>query len=832
MIVFHSYKAIALRRLLMRAGVCLLLATTLASYLRAQGVVPRPLPRRATVSPRVTRPDAEDPNAPIELKFNSATLDILLNAYSETTGKTMLLAPGLPSPSFSLRSQAPLTMEQYLEAIETVLTMHGVGLIHRDETFIQVVPINELTRDVSEIRETLDDTLSAPSTSEMVSQMIVLEHIEIPEAIKAIEPLRHSYGKIAAFERTNSILVTETVGNIRKILQVLRFVDQKIDIREESFRIQIKHAKAMEIKQKLEEIIKDAQEQNKRATAPTYRTTGAPGAIRSTTRITPGTIRSRVPVPSRTSSTASPAPPTTATADIERGAIQGNVKIVADERTNQLIFITRPENMPFFEKIIAVLDIETAPDVIIEVVRLEFATAKDVASMLNDLIGANADDVSTPEGDGATGDKVESKRISDVQRRQQGGGAGSTATSSVGELSKTNIKILSDERTNALIIMASRADQAVIRAIIADMDMMLSQVLIEVAILEIALSDSLQTGVDWIQRSLTAYRGGTGGDRSPTVSWAGGGGGGREAPIALTLPSAGSTLSTAGMRYYMSFFDLNLDVVVSMAASDGRSRVVSTPVLLTTDNTEAKLESTDRIYVYDGTTRRSDLNGGDFETYKQEDVGLKLEIKPHINVNNVVMLEITQELSQPNPNPPGDVDNLAGQLISRKRQIEASVAVSSGNTIVLGGQVREDNNRDRSKVPFLGDIPLLGRLFTYNARTKSRTETVVFMTPYVLDTPEKIEEESRRRRDALDVEGLWKQGWSNSRLADPPTPDSKWWPFGGKDAPAERTAPERMLPAGAEPVANGEPMPAELNVFLQEQEERWREAERRGGLRP
>jgi len=145
-------------------------------------------------------------------------------------------------------------------------------------------------------------------------------------------------------------------------------------------------------------------------------------------------------------------------------------------------------------------------------------------------------------------------------------------------------------------------------------------------------------------------------------------------------------------------------------------------------------------------------------------VGLKLEIKPHINVNNVVMLEITQELSQPNPNPPGNVDNLAGQLISRKREIEASVAVSSGNTIVLGGQVREDNNRDRSKVPFLGDIPLLGRLFTYNARSKNRTETVVFMTPYVLDSPEKIEEESRRRRDALDVGGMWKQGWSNSRL--------------------------------------------------------------------
>ena len=831
MIVIPSFSCIAWRLFFKRALVSILLTTTVTSYLLAQGVPTVRPAGRPSVSPRVTHPDAEDPDAPIELKFNSAPLDILLNAYSEKTGKTMLLAPGLPSPNFSLRSQVPLTLDQYLGAIETVLTMHGVGLIHKDDTFIQVVPINELTRDVTEIRETLDETLGSLNNTEMISQMIVLKHIEIPEAIKAIEPLRHNYGKIAAFERTNSILVTETVANIRKILQVLRFIDQEIDAREESFRIQIQHAKATEIKQKLEEIIKDAQEQNKRAVAPTYRSTGAPGATRpSTSRITPGTIRSRVPVPRRPTSSNGPSPATTATAAIERGAIQGNVKIVADERTNLLIFITRAENMPFFEKIIAVLDIETDPDVIVEVVRLEFATAKDVAGMLNDLIGANTADVSTPAGDGAGG-KVESTRITDVERRQQSDTRSATSKSSVGELSKDNIKILSDERTNALIIMASRGDLAVLREIVKDMDMMLSQVLIEVAILEIALSDSLQTGVDWIQRSLTTYRG-TGAERSPTVSWAGAGGGGRETPIALTLPGAASDLSTAGMRYYMSFFDLNLDVVVSMAASDGRSRVVSTPVLLTTDNTEARLESTDRIYVYDSTTRRSDINGGDFETYKQEDVGLKLEIKPHINENNIVMLEIKQELSQPNPNPPGNVDNLAGQLISRKREIEASVSVSSGDTIVLGGQVREDNNRDRSKVPFLGDIPLLGRLFTYNARTKNRTETVVFMTPYVLDTPEKIQEESRRRRDALDVGGLWERGWSNSNLAEMPSQGSKWWPFGKKSESAGKAGPQRIAPTASAADVRTQSVPAELNSFLQEQEERWREAEQRGGLRP
>ncbi len=132
---------------------------------------------------------------------------------------------------------------------------------------------------------------------------------------------------------------------------------------------------------------------------------------------------------------------------------------------------------------------------------------------------------------------------------------------------------------------------------------------------------------------------------------------------------------------------------------------------------------------------------------------------------------------------PAITDDLAGQTISRDRSIEASIAVASGQTIVLGGQVRESSGRSRTKIPILGDIPLLGRLFNSDTRSKGRTETIVFITPYVLDTPEQVEEETRRRRDSLNIKGMWKKGWSGSDMAEPPK--SKWWE---RDKPKPRAS--------------------------------------------
>jgi len=784
----------------------------------------------------------------LRLKFSMTPLDIVLQDYSEKTGKTLLRAPSLPTPTFTLRSQGDLTIDEYLSAVETVLSMHGIGLVATGEKFVRVVPIKNVRREPMEIKESLTGGLLAEDTGEMISQMIVLKHIDIAEATKAVEVLRHEYGQINAFERTNSILVTDSAGNINRMLQVLRFIDQPIEAREEPSIIQIRFAKATDIKSKLEEIIKASQEEQQQSTTPKAKSSGAPGVVRTV----PGVIRARTATPPTAAATPAPVA-ATLIEEAERGIIRGKVQIVADERTNKLIILTRPENMTFFKMIVDVLDIETSPDVEVKVVRLEFAEAKEIAGMLNDLIGATeekeAPAVAAKGGGEGEGSDVKALReyVDSLKQAQPA----SEQKSSVGELSKDNIKILSDERTNALIIMASKGDLATLLEIVDDMDMMLSQVLIEAVIIDVDLSDSINTGVSWIQKSLTAYEKNAAGRRTPVVSFAGGGGGdttGFGTPRdAATVGAA--ELSTSGLGYFFTIFDLNINAVLEASAGDSRTRVVSTPALLTTDNTEAKLSSTEKIYVFEGTTYYGGNYGGtttgsgygnNSARYRQEDIGLELTVKPHINENHVVMMEISQKISQPGDQS-GTTDNLAGQVISKDRTIEASIAVRSGQTIVLGGQVRDSSSRSRTKIPLLGDIPLLGRLFNSDSRSKGRTETIVFITPYVLDSPEQVAEETRRRRDALNIEGMWKQGWSGSEMAEPP--EKRWW----KRSPKPRSTRKDLsweTSSGKSARGHEESLPApediggddtkssasDIDQFLAEQRAKWEQAlEEAGG---
>jgi hypothetical protein len=181
------------------------------------------------------------------------------------------------------------------------------------------------------------------------------------------------------------------------------------------------------------------------------------------------------------------------------------------------------------------------------------------------------------------------------------------------------------------------------------------------------------------------------------------------------------------------------------------------------------------------------------------------------------------------------------------------VAVKSGQTIVLGGAVRESDSRSRTKIPILGDIPILGRLFNSDRRGKGRTETIVFITPYVLDTKEQVDRETRRRRDALNIQGMWKHGWSGSNLAEPAEPKKQIFPREQKKVPSEGSPRPRPLtgvtpwksssgkiahggntsepPVETEPEtstepADNEPKVDDVDAFIREQQRKWDETVR------
>ena len=717
------------------------------------------------------------------LKFNQATLDIVLNDYSQKTGRTLLMGPKVPKSMITLRSQGGLTLAEYLQAVEAVLAMNSIALVKVGEKFIKVVPIGEARQESMQIGEQefeviLDDDgnpvtnltgkilqrfVGLDETDELVSQLITLRHIGVAEAKTAVDPIKHAYGLIHMFETMNSLLVTDTAANINRIMKILQYIDQPIEAREEPHVIPVKFSKASEIKGKLEELIADSQAEQKKSVA-VRKSSGSPGTIKRTPA---GVIRAHT-VPKAT-----PQPVVTeeVIAQAERGIIRGKVKIVADDRTNILIIITRPENMKYFERIVQVLDVETSPDVVVRVIRLEFAESKEIASMLNDLIGATAKE-ETPVGTKAPTAEEGSTALREIKKTPAEVSA--DGKSKVGELSKDNIKILADERTNALIIMASKSDLVTIEEIIRDMDMMLSQVLVEAVVLEVNLGDTFESGFDWLQRSMIAYNEDQAGTRSPVASFAGSAGGGNMAPsdsLAFTTISEFPSDPMAGLTYYTTFFDLNLDMVLRLVSTDSRTKILSSPVILTTDNKEATIDVSTERYFFKG--KRPYTSGGttvyedDVET---KPVGIKLTVTPRINVKKFVVMDIQQSID----NVSG-VQNINGSdwPVVTKRKLEADIAVASGDTIVLGGLVLNQTVNTESKVPLLGDIPLLGWLFRSQRDENMRNEVLVFITPYVLNTPGEMEADARRRADAASIEGMWKRGWSNSRLAEPNEADLK-----------------------------------------------------------
>jgi general secretion pathway protein D len=726
-------------------------------------------------------------NKTVALKFNAAPLDQVLQFYSDLTDRTPLMAPSM-NATVTLRSQTDLTIPEAMQAVKTILAMNNIGLVEVGTKFVKVVPIASVQQEGLLIQSNVWQQLVHEENDELISEIIALKYIDPGEAQKAIAGLIHSYGKILPLERINSLLIADTTININRIKDVLNQVDQPIELKEKLNILPIRNSKASDIKARLDEIIADQKDKDKQASVRSLRQTGAPGV--ETTPTLPGVIRApRLVTPGAVVTGAE-------TVQEEGQMIRGNVRIIADDRTGVLIIITRTENMPFLEQIVAALDVATSPDVSVKVLRLEYADAEDVASMLNALIGA----ASAPRKDAApktatsrtvdgskagdTGQKasdtepVRSSQLQEFieQQRQAAASRSPEAKSKIGQLSSENIKILSDKRSNALIIMASKGDMDALLGLIKDMDIQLSQVLIEAVILQVSLGDTVERGVDWVQRSMIAYDK-KNGNRDPIFSFAGGGGGGKNVPRdATSLGSSDSISAGGGLTYYLTHYGLNLDVVLKWSATDSRTKILSSPVILTTDNKEAKIDVSKELYFYKGQTPTS--VGGAIAyvpNVEARKVGLNLVVTPRINQKKFVVMEINQKLENQS-----DIQVIAGQgewPVISSREMSASVAVRSGETIILGGLIEKSDSRTQTKIPFLGDIPLLGALFRYSKSDAPRTEIIVFITPRVLDTPDEIEAESERRKQASTGKDMWEQGgWSDSKLAEPPKGRIRqWW---------------------------------------------------------
>jgi general secretion pathway protein D len=418
------------------------------------------------------------------------------------------------------------------------------------------------------------------------------------------------------------------------------------------------------------------------------------------------------------------------------------------------------ENVKRMLELIKDIDVAVPSEFVSEVIPIKYAKAGDIASALNSL-SSGGGGASLGGGTG-TGTSSRSTRSSGMGRTgttggypgqntmpgmggMQPGATGTTpaaqpgssfsqrlqniiqrasATGDIQVLGQT--KIISDERTNSLLIYASKDDMKIIKDIVSKLDVVLAQVLIEAVIIEVALKNSRDLGIAAYEqqphpgsgyfKGLGAANNGTSFSPSPLVSTA--------TNVATTLPGGFS---------YLASFGQDLDVTVTAVAADSRARILQRPRIQTSHNEPAML-FVGESRPYPTSSYYGGGGYGGYSSIQQMQIGVTLEVTPLINPDGLVVMDIHQKIDSVSGTV--SIANVGDVPVTSSKEASAKVSVRDHDTIILGGLIETDKNKSGSGVPLLMDIPVLGYLFRSSHNDESRSELIVLIRPTVLPTPE------------------------------------------------------------------------------------------------
>jgi len=440
----------------------------------------------------------------------------------------------------------------------------------------------------------------------------------------------------------------------------------------------------------------------------------------------------------------------------------GAVRFAADERTNSILLSGESNARVRMRGLISNLDTPVESGGNTRVVYLRYANAADLLQILTGVSAGQAK-IGTASEDTSGGAVVTPAAPANANN----GGAvpqAPTPTASIvrranqQESETANVDIQADEDTNALIITAPPDEMRSILAVIEQLDIRRAQVLVEAIIAELSENNSNALGVNFAVDGTAANRPG---------AYTNLGGATQQFGASIIAAQAGQAPSLAsGLQLALGRAGsngVNFGFLLSAIASDSDNNILSTPTLVTMDNQEAEIVVGQNVPFVTG-TQLSSANNNPFQTIERQDIGISLKVKPQINEGDNIKMEIEQEVS--------DVSSTsitgASDITTNKRSIKTTVLVEDGQTLVLGGLIDDQIQDTQDKVPFLGDIPLLGGLFRYRTTAKSKRNLMVFLHPTILRDVETADYYSRNKYDDLRTAqlGLFEE----ESMLDRPTP--------------------------------------------------------------
>lgn len=440
-----------------------------------------------------------------------------------------------------------------------------------------------------------------------------------------------------------------------------------------------------------------------------------------------------------------------------------SAQIMASPSGNSLVVIDRAGNVARLENLIRRIDTENENGV--EVILLGHASATEVANTLARLMPENngggkaVADARTNaillSGDQAARLKLRAL-VSHLDTPLENNDAtqviylryakadelatvlASVANTLTGSTGKEDVAktatIQAHAETNALIITASPSVFRELQSVVRSLDVRRAQVLIEAIIAEVSDEAAAEIGVQWqATDSLDGGEGLIGGTNFPGAN----GGGSIVGAITNPLSAIGSGLNLGYITGISTDPITNkpiyeLGALAKLLRGDGRTNILSEPSIVTLDNKEAVIKVGQEVPFLTGQYTNTGTGGSSqptnpFQTVERKDVGIELKVTPHINEGDEVALDISQIVSSLAPTPTGATD-----LVTNKREINTTVLLRDGAMLVIGGLITHEVNESVSKVPALGDIPLLGNLFKYRKSNVLKRNLMVFLRPTIL----------------------------------------------------------------------------------------------------
>ena len=569
----------------------------------------------------------------ITLNLKDADIRALISTVSKFTGKNFIIDPRIKA-KVTVISANTLSPEEVYEVFLSVLQVHGFAAVETGSV-IKIVP--EVNAKQGPLQ--LAKRKQYYPMDELVTKIIRLDHVPASQLVPILRPLVPQQGHLAAYNPTNTLIITDHAGNIQRLLKIIANVDRPDS--DELEIIPLKHASAAELVRILNSL------------------NSGGGKVKDTS---------------------------------------DSVKLAADERTNSILVTGSRSARLKVRTTISYLDTPLEEGTgNTHVIYLKYAKAENLVKILTGLQ-----------------DKKKSGKISKTVAGKKIAVSGSIAQ---------NVIIQSDDETNALIITADNTTLKSLQSVIRQLDIRRAQVLIEAIIAEITVTKNKEVGVG------LAVDGSP--DKDKTIPSAISNFAGIDSILAAlgsgetitSVPSGlsfgiGETLSS-GTRY---------GLLLRALQNDTNTNILSTPNIVTLDNEEAELIVGQNVpFVTGSFTGTGSTNPNNpFQTIERQDVGLTLKVTPQINEGDTVKMVLEQETSSVIPGTEGV------NISTRKRSIKTSVLVDDGGILVLGGLIQEEVTDNTSKVPLLGDIPLLGKLFTFENTTKSKANLMVFLRPSIL----------------------------------------------------------------------------------------------------